>query len=85
MQFISANTIEKGSIISIIDTENPKLCSIECASDPCAACCADSIYRKGYPILVTEASVGFCYKKATLFITSTAKQKGCSYENLLHI
>lgn len=40
---------------------------------------------KGHPILVIWAITGFSYKKTTLFLTSSVKQKGWSHENnLLH-
>lgn len=38
---------------------------------------------KNYTILVTQAITGFSYKETTPYIVSTAKQKGCSHENLL--
>lgn len=79
--FIRANTIKREHLYISFDAGNPELCSIKQASSPCETYCADPVHRKGYPMLVFRAIVGFPDKKTALFVISTVKQKACSHEN----
>lgn len=75
MLFVRANTIIIINIVFLYVLGTP---SCEAPnSNECA-----QWHTKGYSILVIWDITGFSYKKPTLLIISTVKQKGCSCENL---